>query len=433
MLADLGQHLLEALTLVAAGVEDHARDPQLVGRRQVARQRRLRALAHGGVVAGQVDQVDRVEEEGGVAGGIGRLAELGDALLVELGRAPETRRRGVALDRHRAHGRGAAEGQMEAARGVDVGAEDGHLVKTSQDRRRTLACWMRARLRHERPRGAHPRAHIPRARRSAQRGRARTRRGAGAAACRLATRLRDARGRWRAGRHPGPVGARGAQGHRRRRRQRAPARFRQGRDGGRGRGGVDPRGATFERAPCRIAAPGRRGGPRSRLELAHGRHREAAAGLRRPANGEACDRGRLQRRLPPGRGRVLVEGCRECGRRSRPAHLQPGRGARHVDVPAVRAGRIALGHGGGAHRPWRPAAGRVALRRRPAAFVAARRLAARCRHGVLNAQAEVDPSGGARARAVAGARAAGGRLRRAAAPRRAPGAAGRGAGARQAR
>src|SRR6266849_1963566 len=72
------QRLLESGSLVRAGVEDHAADPQLIGRPQVASKRAFGALPQCRVVAREVDQVDGVKVEGRTAVSVGRLLERRD-------------------------------------------------------------------------------------------------------------------------------------------------------------------------------------------------------------------------------------------------------------------------------------------------------------------------------------------------------------------
>src|SRR5262245_47396385 len=81
VLGDLRQTRLEATALVRTGVKDHAVDPELVSGLQVAGKRALRALAHRRVVAGEVDQIDRVKIEGRMTELCGRLLESRDAVL----------------------------------------------------------------------------------------------------------------------------------------------------------------------------------------------------------------------------------------------------------------------------------------------------------------------------------------------------------------
>ncbi len=126
VLGDGWKPRLEAGALVRTRVEDDAVDAEVVRRLEVAGQRALGALAQRRVVARQVDQVHRVEVKGRMTVLRGRLFERGDARLVELGRAPETGRRRMHLDRFRPHRFGSLEGQMEAARRVDVSPKQRH-------------------------------------------------------------------------------------------------------------------------------------------------------------------------------------------------------------------------------------------------------------------------------------------------------------------
>ena len=125
VLGDGRQANVEARALVGAGVEDHAVDTELVSGFEVAGERALRPLAERCVVARQVDQVDRVEVEGRAAVLLGRLLEGRDASLVQLGRAPETRRCRMDLDRLRSHRRGSLVGEVQSTAGVDVRANQG--------------------------------------------------------------------------------------------------------------------------------------------------------------------------------------------------------------------------------------------------------------------------------------------------------------------
>ena len=49
-----------------------------------------------------------------------------DAAFIELGRAPESGRRGVDLDRLGAHCSCSLEGEVEATRRFDMGTKEGH-------------------------------------------------------------------------------------------------------------------------------------------------------------------------------------------------------------------------------------------------------------------------------------------------------------------
>ena len=126
MFEDRREASLETGALVRAGVEDHAVDAELVRGPQVAGEGALRARPHGGVVAGQVDQVDGMKVEGWAAELRGGLLESRDPSLVQLWRAPEPRRRWVDLDRLGAHGLGAFVREVQPPGRVDVGTDDRH-------------------------------------------------------------------------------------------------------------------------------------------------------------------------------------------------------------------------------------------------------------------------------------------------------------------
>lgn len=137
VLDDVRQPRLEPSSLVRPGVKDHAVYPEIVSRLEVAGKRALRPLPHGWIVACKVDQVDGVKVERRIAMLGRRLFERRYASFIELGRAPEAWRRRVDLNRFGAHGRGALEGEVEAARGIYMGTEEWHAQKTN---RRCLAC-----------------------------------------------------------------------------------------------------------------------------------------------------------------------------------------------------------------------------------------------------------------------------------------------------
>ena len=126
MLGDLRKHRLEATALVTAGVKDDAIDAQPVGRPQIPGQGALRPGAEGGIVTGEVDQVNGMEVEGRVARHARRLAETLHPFVVELWRPPESGRGGVDLNRRCADRGSSLEGKLEAPGGVDVRSQDWH-------------------------------------------------------------------------------------------------------------------------------------------------------------------------------------------------------------------------------------------------------------------------------------------------------------------
>jgi len=123
---DVRQSRFEPSALVRPGVEYDAADPQIVSRLEISGKRALGSPAHRWIVARQVYQIDRVKVERRISVLGSSFLERRDASFIELGRAPESGRRGVNLDRLGTHGGSSLEGEVEAAGRIDVGTKKGH-------------------------------------------------------------------------------------------------------------------------------------------------------------------------------------------------------------------------------------------------------------------------------------------------------------------
>ncbi len=130
VLHDRRKPCLEPGPFVRTGVEDDAVDAEVVRGLQIARERALRALAQRRVVTRQVDEVDGVKVKGRVAVLRRRFLERCDPRLVQLGRTPETGRRGVDLDGLGAHRFGPFEREVQPAGRVDVGSNEWHSTES---------------------------------------------------------------------------------------------------------------------------------------------------------------------------------------------------------------------------------------------------------------------------------------------------------------
>src|SRR6266576_7084310 len=105
---------------------DDAVHTQVVGRFEISGEGAFRALPECRIVAGEVDQVDRVKVERRMAVLGGRFLESRYAVLVELRRPPKPRRSRVDLYGFSPHRLGALKGQVEAPGRIDVSSKKGH-------------------------------------------------------------------------------------------------------------------------------------------------------------------------------------------------------------------------------------------------------------------------------------------------------------------